>query len=76
MTGNTSALAFFHLYKYMKIQGPRFQRNYIVHYCQRSKSDLHGMSFQSDQKSDLHGMSFQSLPKINSMLIIKAICIQ
>ena len=73
----------------MKIQGPRFQRNYIEHHCQRSKSDLHGMSFQSDQKSDLHGMSFQSdqksdlhgmsfqsLPKINRMLMKKAICIQ
>ena len=73
----------------MKIQGPRCQRNYIEHHCQRSKTDLHGMSFQSDQKSDLHGMSFQSdqksdlhgisfqsLPKINRMLITKAICIQ
>ena len=89
MTGNMSAFACFHLYKYMKIQGPRFQRNYIEHHCQRSKSDLygmsfqsdqksdlHGMSFQSDQKSDLHGMSFQSLPKINRMLITKTICIQ
>ena len=40
----------------MKIQGPRFQRNYII---------------ARDQKSDLHGMSFQSLPKINRMLITR-----
>ena len=30
----------------------------------------------SDQKSDLHGTSFQSSPKINRMLITRAICIQ
>ena len=69
-----SAFASFHLYKYMKIQGPQFQRNYII--ARDQKSDLHGMSFQSDQKSDLHGMSFQSSPKITRMLITKAICIQ
>ena len=40
----------------MKIQGPRFQRNYII---------------ARDQKSDLHGTSFQSSPKINRMLITR-----
>ena len=43
-----------HLYKYTKIQGPRFQRNYII---------------ARDPKNDLHGASFQSLTKINCMLI-------
>ena len=49
------------VYKNTKIQGPRFQRNYII---------------ERDQKSDLHGRSFQSSLKINRMLITKAICIQ
>ena len=49
------------VYKCTKIQGPRFQRNYII---------------ASDQKSDLHGTSFQSSPKINYMLITRLICIQ
>ena len=49
------------VYKYTKIQGPRFQRNYII---------------ARDQKRDLHGMSFRSLPKIDRMLITRAICIQ
>ena len=44
------------VYKYTKIQKPRFQRNYI---------------FARDQKSDLHGTSFQSSPKVNSMLITR-----
>ena len=44
------------MYKYTKIQGPRYQRNYII---------------ARDQRSDLHGTSFQSLPKINSMLITR-----
>ena len=44
--------------KYTKIQGPRFQRNYII---------------ARDQKSDLHGMSFQSWPKINRILIKRPI---
>ena len=39
------------MYKYTKIQGPRFQRNYII---------------ARDQRSDLHGTSFQSLPKITA----------
>ena len=47
--------------KYTKIQGPRFQRNYII---------------ARDQKSDLHGMSFQSSPKMNRMLITSLTCIQ
>ena len=42
--------------KYTKIQGPRFQRNYII---------------ARDQKSDLHGTSFQSSPEINHMLITR-----
>ena len=44
------------VYKYTKIQGPRFQRNNII---------------ARDQKSDLHGTSFQSSPKINRMLITR-----
>ena len=39
------------VYKYTKIQGPRFQGNYII---------------ARDQRSDLHGTSFQSLPKITA----------
>ena len=50
-----------HVYKYTKIPGPRFQRNYII---------------AIDQESDLHGTSFQSSPKINRMLITRPICIQ
>ena len=46
-----------HVYKYTKIQGPRFQRHYII---------------DRDQKSDLHRTSFQSSPKINRMLIISS----
>ena len=49
------------VYKYTKIQGPRFQRNYII---------------ARYRKSYLHGTSFQSLPKINRMLITRLICIQ
>ena len=45
-----------HEYKYSKIQGPRFQRNYII---------------VIDQESDLHGTSFQSSPKVNRMLITR-----
>ena len=57
MTQNTSAVAGYTcVYKYMKIQGPRFQRNYII---------------ARDQKSDLQGRSFQSSPKINHMLITR-----
>ena len=44
------------MYKYTKIQGPRFQRNNII---------------ARDQKSDLHSTSFQSSPKINRMLITR-----
>ena len=44
------------MYKYTKLQGPRFQRNYII---------------AGDQKSDLHDMSFQSSPKINHMHITR-----
>ena len=40
--------------KYSKIQGPRFQRYYII---------------ARDQQSYLHGTSFQSSPKISRMLI-------
>ena len=32
------------MYKYTKIQGPQFQRNYII--ARYRKSDLHGTSFQ------------------------------
>ena len=49
------------MYKYTKIQGPRFQKNYII---------------AIDQESDLHETSFQSSPKINRMLITRSICIQ
>ena len=45
----------------MKIQGPWFQRNYII---------------ARDEKVILHGTSFQSSPKITRMLITKPICIQ
>ena len=45
---------YIHVYKYTEIQGPRFQRNYII---------------ARDQESDLHGTSFESSPKINRMLI-------
>ena len=44
------------VYKYRKIQGPRFRRNYII---------------ARYQKSDLHDLSFQSSPKINRMLITR-----
>ena len=44
------------VYKYTKIQGPRFQRNNII---------------ARDPKSDLYGTSFQSSPKINHMLITR-----
>ena len=43
------------MYKYTKIQGPQFQRNYII--ARYRKSDLHGTSFQS--------------PKIYRMLITR-----
>ena len=49
------------MFIYTKIQGPWFQRNYII---------------ARDQKSDLHRKSFRSLPKINHMLITRTICIQ
>ena len=49
------------VYKYSKIQGPWFQRNYII---------------ARDKKIDLHDTSFQSSPKINCMLITRSICIQ
>ena len=45
-----------HMYKYTKLQGPRFQRNYII---------------AGDQKSDLHDMSLQSSLKINYMHITR-----
>ena len=60
-TGNTSAVALNRVYKYTKIQRPRFQRNYII---------------TRDQQSNLHGTSFQSSPKTNRMLITRTICIQ
>ena len=44
------------VYKYTKIQGPRFQRNYII---------------SRDRKRDFHGTSLQSSPKINRMLITR-----
>ena len=44
------------VYRYTKIQGPRFKINYII---------------ARDQKSELHGMSFQSTPKINLKLITR-----
>ena len=44
------------MYKYTKLQGPRFQRNYII---------------AGDQKSDLHDMSLQSSMKINHMHITR-----
>ena len=43
-------------YKYKKIQGPRFQRNYII---------------VRDKKVIKNGTSFQSSPKINRMLITR-----
>ena len=43
--------------KYTKIQGPRFQRNYII---------------ARDKKVIKNGTSFQSSPKINRMLITSA----
>ena len=43
---------------YTKIQGPRFQRNYII---------------ARYRKSDLHGTSFQLSPKINRMLITRLV---
>ena len=45
-----------HVYKHTKIQGPRFQRSYII---------------ARDQKSDSHGTLFQSSSKINCMLITR-----
>ena len=45
-----------HVYKHTKIQGPRFQRSYII---------------ARDKKSDSHGTLFQSSPKINRMLITR-----
>ena len=50
------------VYKCTKIQGPRFQRNYII--------------AREKKVSDLHDTSFQSSPKINRMLITRAIYIQ
>ena len=48
------------MYEYTKIEGPRFEGNYII---------------AKEQKSDEHGASFQSLPKINRMLITRLIFI-
>ena len=48
------------MYKHTKIEGPRFEGNYII---------------AEEQKSDEHGASFQSLPKINRMLITRLIFI-
>ena len=45
------------MYKYTKIQGPRYQRNNII---------------ARDQKSDLHSTSSQSSPKVNRMLITRS----
>ena len=63
MTRNISAVAgqAIRMYKYTKIQEPRFQRNNII---------------TRDQKSDFNGTSFQSSPKINHMLFTRPICIQ
>ena len=58
-TRNISAVAGYT--RVWKLQGPRFQRNYII---------------ARYQESDLHGTSFQSSPKINRTLITRAICIQ
>ena len=44
------------MYKYRKIQGPRFHINYTI---------------ARDQKSGLHGTSIQSSPKISRMLIAR-----
>ena len=44
------------VYKYTKIQGPWFQRNYII---------------ARDQKRGFYGRSFRSLPKIDRMLITR-----
>ena len=46
-----------HMYKYTKLQGPRFQRNYYI--------------IAGDQISDLHDMSLQSSLKINHMHITR-----
>ena len=47
--------------KKRKIKVPRFHRNFFI---------------ARDQNIDLHGTSFQSSPKINRMLITRAICIR
>ena len=47
------------VYKYTKIQGPRFKRNYII---------------ARDKKRNEHSASFQSSPKVNRMLITRLIC--
>ena len=44
------------MYKYTKLQGPRFQRNYII---------------AGGKKGDLHDMSLQSSLKINHMHITR-----
>ena len=49
-----------YILKYTKIQGPRFQRNYIIaNHCQRSKTWF------------TYCTSFQSSPKLNPMLITR-----
>ena len=61
-TGNTSAPSqAIRVYKFTKIQRPRFQGNKII---------------ARYRKSYLHGTSFQSSPKINRLLIPRLICIQ
>ena len=62
-TGDMSVVALaIPMYNYTKIQGPWFERNYII---------------ATDQKRDENtGTSFQSLPKINRMLITRLIYTQ
>ena len=60
-TGNTSPVASYMRVQMHEIQGPRFQREYII---------------ARDQKSDLHDTSCQSSPKINRMHITRPICMQ
>ena len=51
-TGNTSAVAGYGVYKYTKIQGPRFQKNYII--ARDQKSDLHVISIIAENKPHAH----------------------
>ena len=64
------------MYKYTKIQGPRFQRNYII--ARYRKSDLHGTSSQSSPKInriDYHKTHFHTVKvfqhPIIAILLIK-----